>query len=130
MENKDIQKLERRREIGRRSMKKNRHKYAIKLAEWKNKNPNYWKEWAKKNKEKINIASAKYNKKHKDRIRNLLSIRKTTRMKFERDKYCGICSSDKGLEFHHWIYSKPVKRTDFSTLCKPCYKIQHGGIGK
>ncbi len=77
------------------------------------------REWCKNNKEHINEY---HRKKRKENIKQ--RVGRQTLRKFKRDKECSICKSKKNLEFHHWKYRIPIKRKDFSTLCKKC----HGSI--
>ena len=112
----------------REFMRKNKKKYEKKFNEWKEAHPNYFKDWAKKNKDKISAASIRYLQKNRDKLRKIRAVNKSTRIRFKREKNCGICGDTQNLNFHHWIYKKPVERKDFSTLCSYCHKVQHGGI--
>ena len=53
------------------------------------------------------------------------NIQNFTRYHFEKEKRCGLCGSNKRLEFHHWRYRLPVQRRDFSILCYPCHRNVH-----
>lgn len=44
---------------------------------------------------------------------------------FKQNEGCGICKSKENLEIHHWRNRLPIKRQDFSILCKDCHKKIH-----
>ena len=52
-------------------------------------------------------------------------VRSYTRYHFKKYYQCKDCSSKKGLDFHHIIYTMPVEQDHFVTLCKPCHKARH-----
>ena len=76
---------------------------------YRNKNKDYF---LKKNKE--------YYKKHP--IRKY--VRNVTRRDYDKIK-CESCHGTKDLEFHHFIYRLPVRREDFTVLCRTCHDIKH-----
>lgn len=85
------------------------------------------KKYKQENKKRYTELSNAFNKDNPLRF----SVKKQTYNNFVRqnrggkDKCCSICSSSNNLQIHHWVYSLPVERRHFSTLCVTCHKIQH-----
>jgi hypothetical protein len=104
--------LDRAREIDRNSQQKNR------LTKMK-----YAKNYFQKNKARFR----KYRMNYFARLINKVDC--STNYHFKLEPNCGICKTNKNLQFHHWIYKLPVERKHFSTLCKECHNIQHRGGG-
>jgi|GEM_PF-4657859 len=118
-------------EYQREYMKKRRKENPIKTRELnrisyenlKEKNPNYHKDYYKKNRDRIIDTSIKTYQ--RNRLRH--NIEQMTRKYYKKEKQCGICRDTKNLEFHHWIYKMPLEKKHFSTLCSFCHGVQHGG---
>jgi len=98
---------ERRKETRRNYYHKNREEELKKM-----------KDWREKNKDKLKIY------KEKDKFRN--SVKSWTQRHYKKEK-CFFCLSKENLEFHHFIYKKPVEKEDFIILCRTCHKRIHRG---
>lgn len=105
--------------------------------DWYRKNKEKAREWRIANKEKIREKDRIYyssergkevkNKNRlKDKAKGIDKVREHTKWYFKKDKECALCKRQEvKLEFHHWRYRLPVKRKDFSTLCRSCHRIIH-----
>jgi len=100
-----IERKKRRRETRRNSYHKNRNEELKRM-----------KDWREKNKDKLKIY------KEKDKFRN--SVKSWTQRHYKKQK-CFFCSSKENLEFHHFIYKKPVEKEDFVILCRDCHRKLH-----
>lgn len=78
------------------------------MQKFKKNNPNYEKERYQKDKFKI-------------------LVRAETKYYFKKDWRCHICKSEKDLEWHHLVYSRPVMKEHLLTLCKTCHELVHSG---
>lgn len=86
--------------------------------------PDYFKRNYLKHRDTI-LAYVKKNQRKNNGLN--WKVNQITKWSWEKDKKCGICGGTNHLEFHHWIYKLPVERKNFSTLCRKCHYIQHGG---
>lgn len=136
-------------EIVRTRSRKYKLEHPDKIKAWKDSNPNYNKEYYRKNKERVLLQNKDWakrnpgkileiqrrwrNKKTSARQRWLIKpetiltkrVRQITYDNFKIDNECSSCKSKKNLEFHHWTYRIPVDRKHFSTLCRKCHSFQH-----
>ena len=87
--------------------------------EFTERNKRYSREWRFRNKD----ADKKRYKKEKF----IHLVRAETKDNFKRAESCDNCNSTKQLEFHHWVYKRPVKLSHFSTFCKRCHITEHKG---
>lgn len=132
----------------------NKDKIALYNKKYRDKNPNYQNEWNAKNKDKAKAIWKKaYANNREQHIKNSTNwmkrnpekvkatkesqrikhafeeqVRYQTNLKWKKEPQCGICKTDKNLQFHHWIYKIPVEKKHFSTLCTYCHGVQHGGL--
>jgi hypothetical protein len=89
-------------EMRQRELLKNRQRY----------NKDYWRV---------------YNKERYYKFRIIWLIRAETKNNFKRKEKCEMpfCNNSQELQFHHWIYKRPVEKKHFSTLCRECHLAQH-----
>ncbi len=89
---------------------KNKAQEKLKMIEWRKKNPERMLNYRIKNRFKYAIMAE-------------------TDRNFKKGDICIYCNKPANeLEFHHWIYKRPVERKHFSILCNPCHKLIHRGL--
>jgi hypothetical protein len=82
------------------------------------------KKYAREYKEKNKEYYAKYYKKYYCENPNIQIVRAMTRHLLKKVS-CDKCGSKINLEFHHLVYSLPIKRKDVLVLCELCHSNLH-----
>ena len=98
-------------------------------------NKRYWREYYKKNKDKISKSYKIWCSKNKDKKneemkeyqkknKNKVNARRVARynIPIEKNKKCELCNINRGTERHHEDYSKPL---DVKILCISCHVKVH-----
>ena len=106
---------------------------SIRPEEGYQKCPEFWdKEYAQKNKDRINAYHREYIKRPETLIKQ--NCRKMVQLALQfgmliRPNHCSKCGKEAFTEAHHMDYTKPL---DVDWLCKQCHENEHhlneGGI--
>ena len=89
----------------------------------------YQKKWKKENKGKVNKNTKDYRERNKEKFKKRDVVKNLTKNViinlWEKEQGCFMCNTKNNLVIHHWTYRKPIKRCDFSVVCKKCHKNIH-----